>query len=161
MYKCKHCQDQTCVVALCLGICWYSESSYIKYNIWPSSDSYHLLLFVFNNSSITTSCQGIRKLALLISFIQKRIFFGWPPQNLGSKAIIFTITVSSTEIIFFGLWVFLILEILVLKWSIGIKTACIAYQHQQKCLPIALALSFIACSTIAYQSSRLRSFSSN
>lgn len=68
---------------------------------------------IFDNNSITTSRWGIRKLVLLVSFIEINIFFGKTTKSLPRLVAYFNITISSKRIIFFRYLFLLVLEFLV------------------------------------------------
>lgn len=91
-----------------------------------------LLLVFFDDSSIIISCEGIRKLAPLASFIQKRVFLRRLTQNLTSLISISTsiITISG-KIVLFSLKIFLVSGFLIFKWSMVVKAAYVTFSYQR------------------------------
>lgn len=91
---------------------------------------YISLLFVFfSDNSIIAICQGVKKLALLPSFIQTKIFFGELTQSLIRLVAISTIIIGGREFILFSLKVLLVLKFFVFYRFIAIRLVRIAFSH--------------------------------
>lgn len=84
---------------------------------------------VLGNSSVVVNCRSVRRLALLTSSIQTRIFFGRPTQSLARLAVIPTITVSGRRMILLSLRVLLVYRFFMLQWLMITKAMLIFFPY--------------------------------
>lgn len=89
----------------------------------------NLLLLILDNISISASCRGMKKLALLTSHILTKISFRGLTQNLAKPAAIPIITMSDRRIIFFSIGVLLLFEFFMFLSQIAMKVVRVAFSH--------------------------------